>query len=179
MGSALHPRSKSLPEKEFLDLSSPSTKQQQQTNGTWSHRVSASMDGSASPEQTPTLLQMSISRESDTSEISVFDDTLNSSSATSPEVTDKVEEESLYSTEEKQYERIEKLDSSISTESTTSHKASPGRKMAITSRKFYVDGLSNHGLGGNNTRKVSTPARHHLPKAEKQRVRKVKVKISY
>ena len=122
----------------------------------------------------PTLLQMSISRESDTSEISVFDD----SSVTSPDVTDKncVNEETLYSPEERQYNKLKKVRDLEVVETTPQRRPhSPRRQANSTSTsKFYVDGLSNNSISGVNTKKISVPARYHLPKSEKERVRKVK-----
>ena len=133
----------------------------------------------------PTLLQMSISRESDTttaSEISVFEDSIMS-----PEihVTDRngvndSNEDSLYSPEERQYNKLKKVQElSVVAETTTStppqrRRPHSPRRQAHSTSKFYVDGLSNNGLSGINTRKISVPARHHLPKSEKERVRKVK-----
>ena len=121
----------------------------------------------------PTLLQMSISRESDTSEISVFED----SSVTSPEVTDKncVNEDNLYSPEERQYNKLKKVRELEVVEMTPQQRRprSPRRQVHSGSSKFYVDGLSNNSISGVNTRKISVPARHHLPKSEKERVRKV------
>ena len=133
----------------------------------------------------PTLLQMSISRESDTtttSEISVFEDSM------SPVITDRnglndTSEDSLYSPEERQYAKLKKVQElSVVAETTTAATNTPPqrrrphspRRQAHSTSKFYVDGLSNHAISGINTRKISVPARHHLPKSEKERVRKVK-----
>ena len=132
----------------------------------------------------PTLLQMSISRESDTtSEISVFEDSIMS-----PEITDRnclnnSNEDNLYSPEERQYNKLKRVQElSVVAETTTITTGTPPqhrrphspRRQAHSTSKFYVDGLSNNGLSGINTRKISVPARHHLPKSEKERVRKVK-----
>ena len=148
------------------------------------HGSSASMDADAGVgHNPPTLLQMSISRESDTtttSEISVFEDSIMS-----PEITDRNDvndsnEDSLYSPEERQYNKLKKVQElSVVAETTTStppqrRRPHSPRRQAHSTSKFYVDGLSNNGLSGINTRKISVPARHHLPKSEKERVRKVK-----
>ena len=106
----------------------------------------------------------------------------------SPEITDRnglndASEDSLYSPEERQYIKLKKVQElSVVAETTTAATNTPlqrrrphsPRRQAHSTSKFYVDGLSNNAISGINTRKISVPARHHLPKSEKERVRKVK-----
>ena len=116
------------------------------------HGSSARMDADAGVNHNPpTLLQMSISRESDTtttSEISVFEDSM------SPEITDRnglndASEDSLYSPEERQYTKLKRVQElSVVAETTTAATNTPPqrrrphspRRQAHSTSKFYVDG---------------------------------------
>ncbi len=165
---AVHPRSKSLPDKSILD------KKFEETNGYCyceDDNSVSSLDQSSIDTSSVTV-SPSISRESDSSETPVFDDSA-SSTVTSPDILETTSNDEVpYSLEEMQYNKLKKVsDFSLDGPPKINNYATdPGRRHT-TASKFYVDSPTNSLV----SRKVSVPARRHLPASEKERVRKVLV----